>query len=176
MNGRRELWCPVGRGTARLGPISRGRLLAAAAALQPAGLGWSAGALDTALLSGRTTGLAVIGLRTGAPAALLGCIFWRTVLPEAEVLLLAVGHTHRRRGTGAALLGAAVRVMAARGVRTVTLEAACSNRPALALYRKAGFEQAGRRPRYYRGHDGLVLRKLLPESRRRILSGRPEKR
>jgi [ribosomal protein S18]-alanine N-acetyltransferase len=42
------------------------------------------------------------------------------------------------------------------------LEVAVGNAPAQALYRQAGFVEAGRRPRYYAdGGDALILRTPL---------------
>jgi len=48
-------------------------------------------------------------------------------------------------------------------IRMLLLEVRISNEPAIALYTKLGFEQVGRRPRYYHNprEDALILRKEL---------------
>ena len=46
--------------------------------------------------------------------------------------------------------------------RTMVLEVAIGNAAARALYERAGFVEAGRRPRYYAdGGDALILRARL---------------
>ncbi|SFS12289.1 GNAT family N-acetyltransferase [Sphingomonas jatrophae] len=85
-----------------------------------------------------------------APA---GFALSRVVADEAELLLLAVPGSARRRGTGAALLAKTMEGARARGAATLHLEVR-ENNPALELYRHAGFVQVGRRARYYRGQDG----------------------
>ena len=48
------------------------------------------------------------------------------------------------------------------GVRTVYLEVGVRNQPARALYEAIGFEEVGRRRRYYaNGEDALILRASL---------------
>lgn len=100
-----------------------------------------------------------------------GFILMRTVADEAEILTLAVRPTARRGGQGARLVGEGVLAAAARGAVRVFLEVADDNTAARALYAKAGFVEAGRRPGYYAGADGgrrdalllaLDLRPALP--------------
>ena len=100
----------------------------------------------------------------------VGLILMRAIAGEAEVLTLAVEPSHRRRGVAEALLQAALAQAAAMAAEEVFLEVAADNPAALALYRKAGFEQAGRRGGYYRRPDGqaadaLVLRRTLNRGR-----------
>ena len=78
--------------------------------------------------------------------ATAGFCSWRQSAPdEAEILNLAVEPTWRRRGVGSALLNAVEEQ--ARG--TIFLEVAEPNTPAIALYRKLGWAQAGLRRGYY---------------------------
>ncbi len=100
----------------------------------------------------------------------VGLILMRAIAGEAEVLTLAVEPSHRRRGVAEALLEAALAQAAAMEAEDVFLEVAADNPAALALYRKAGFEQAGHRGGYYRRPDGqavdaLVLRRTLNRGR-----------
>jgi len=99
-------------------------------------------------------------------SAPVGLILMRAIAGEAEVLTLAVEPSHRRRGVARALLQAGVVQAAAAGADMVFLEVAADNAGALALYRRAGFEQAGQRGGYYRRPggetvDALVLRRTI---------------
>jgi ribosomal-protein-alanine N-acetyltransferase len=91
-----------------------------------------------------------------------GFILTRAVVDEAEILTLAVRPQARGRGLGGRLVGEAAAAAAARGVVRLFLEVAADNAPARALYARAGFIEAGRRPGYYargdgRSQDGLLL-------------------
>jgi ribosomal-protein-alanine N-acetyltransferase len=75
-----------------------------------------------------------------------GFCSWRQIAPdEAEILNLAVEPAWRRRGVGSALLKA----VSDQAHGTIFLEVAEPNTPAIALYRKLGWEEAGVRPGYY---------------------------
>ena len=96
-----------------------------------------------------------------------GFILLRVVADEAEVLTLAVRPAARRRGVGARLVEEGGRLAAARGATRLFLEVAADNDAALALYRRAGFTDAGRRPGYYARPEGgrqdaLILALNLP--------------
>ncbi len=80
---------------------------------------------------------------------LLGYLAVRKMLEEAWVLNLAVDSTHRRRGLGRALLGAAVDVSHEWRSTSLWLEVREHNAPALALYQHVGLRERGRRPGYY---------------------------
>lgn len=93
-----------------------------------------------------------------------GFILMRTAADEAEILTLAVRPGARRTGLGARLVGEGALAAAARGAARVFLEVAGDNTAARALYARAGFVEAGRRPGYYRPavpggprRDALVL-------------------
>ena len=77
----------------------------------------------------------------------------RSVVDDAELLLLAVMPDQYRRGIGSRLLESFVKHAREQGTRRVHLEVRDGN-PAVAMYRDAGFEQAGRRRNYYHGADG----------------------
>lgn len=96
----------------------------------------------------------------------VGLILMRAVAGEAEVLTLAVEPAMRRRGVARALLDAGLAQAAFMGAQEAFLEVAADNPAALALYRQAGFEQAGHRGGYYNragseSVDALVLRRTL---------------
>jgi ribosomal-protein-alanine N-acetyltransferase len=86
------------------------------------------------------------------------------ILDEGEIANLAVSLDARARGIGKALLTAAIAAARSREVGTIYLEVRDSNAAARALYASHGFEEIGRRRRYYRRpvEDALVLRLVLP--------------
>ena len=47
------------------------------------------------------------------------------------------------------------------GVKTIFLEVSAENAPAIALYKKCGFIQNGRRPKYYDGVDAILMVKNI---------------
>lgn len=77
----------------------------------------------------------------------------RTIMDEAELLLLAVPPDFCRRGVGAALLRGVIADCADRGGRVVHLEVRDGN-SAVSLYARAGFARVGIRRGYYRGANG----------------------
>lgn len=121
---------------------------------------WDADSFRTFLADAHCVTL-IARMSSGAPA---GFVAARAAADEAEILTFAVAREARSRGIGRALIDALTARLAKRGVATLFLEVGNSNRAALALYRKAGFRDAGRRPAYYRGghgpacEDALVLR------------------
>lgn len=94
-----------------------------------------------------------------------GFAVFSNVLDEAELLLLAVRPTCRRRGIGQKLLAYGTQILAERGVKAMFLEVREGN-PAMRLYADAGFEQVGRRSHYYHGtddrhYDALTMRRNI---------------
>jgi [ribosomal protein S18]-alanine N-acetyltransferase len=83
--------------------------------------------------------------------------------PEAELEMIGVSATHRRRGLALELFASLRAELRRAGVREIYLEVRASNRPALALYRALGFEQTGLRPRYYSHpqEDAVLMRLQL---------------
>jgi ribosomal-protein-alanine N-acetyltransferase len=86
---------------------------------------------------------------------------------EAHIMNLAVAPDFRRQGIGEALLMELLRRTMEAGADLAYLEVRPSNRRAIALYRKLGFTEAGRRARYYRdtGEDAILMTRFdLPGS------------
>lgn len=112
-----------------------------------------------------------LGARAAGSAE--GFVLVRVAAGEAEVLTFCVAEAARRCGLGRALLRAAVDAAAAARAVEMFLEVGEENAAALALYRREGFQDVGRRRAYYRhgddGADALVMRKVLnaesPQSR-----------
>jgi ribosomal-protein-alanine N-acetyltransferase len=80
---------------------------------------------------------------------------------EAEILSIAIDPHCRGQGLSQNLLLTHLGHLAGRGVRTIFLEVEENNRPALSLYKRAGFAVVGRRERYYQQADGEQLNALL---------------
>jgi len=76
---------------------------------------------------------------------------------DGLLITLDVGGRWRRRGLGTALLGLCAREVARAGGSLVVLTTALGNAPALALYRKLGFRDAGVIEGYYGHDDALVM-------------------
>ena len=91
----------------------------------------------------------------------LGYVGSQTVLGETDMMNIAVSPESRRTGIGEALLAVLVEELKSRGSHCLSLEVRASNDAAIALYKKLGFSQVGRRPNYYRNpkEDALILRK-----------------
>ena len=81
------------------------------------------------------------------------------VSAEVHILSIATHPDHRRRGVAGALLAHALTAARARGATLATLEVRKGNRPAIALYERAGFRSVHVRARYYQddGEDALVM-------------------
>lgn len=86
------------------------------------------------------------------------CNYW-IVVDELQILTVAVHPEQRRRGHAARLVQHMLDEGACAKVRIATLEVRASNEPAQALYRKLGFHDVGRRPRYYadNGEDAVLM-------------------
>jgi ribosomal-protein-alanine N-acetyltransferase len=84
------------------------------------------------------------------------CGIW-CVVDEAHVVTIGVLPAQRRSGYGELLLQAGIRHARHRLQRSMTLEVRESNEAALALYDRYGFQQVGRRERYYSDNDEAAL-------------------
>ncbi|RVW05130.1 ribosomal protein S18-alanine N-acetyltransferase [Rhodococcus xishaensis] len=91
-----------------------------------------------------------------AGVALLGT----SVIPEGEVHTIGVDPKVQRGGVGSALLSELLRVADKWG-GPVFLEVRTDNEPAIALYKREGFEIVGTRNRYYQpsGADAFTMRR-----------------
>lgn len=83
--------------------------------------------------------------------------------PLAHIITLDVEAKHRRQGTGTALLEALESNLALRGVRSILLETAIDNEPAVAFWKRRGYRIEATLKRYYLGRiDAYEMRKILP--------------
>ncbi len=90
-----------------------------------------------------------------------GFIVWRTVCDEAEIITIGVHPDARGMGIAIAMLGLMEHEIKKTGAKTIFLEVSAENTPAINLYKKCGFTQNGRRPKYYDGVDAILMSKGL---------------
>jgi ribosomal-protein-alanine N-acetyltransferase len=95
-----------------------------------------------------------------------GFVLARNISGEAEIITIAVARAHRRRGLGRLLMDAVLRELHGARAGALFLEVDEGNFAAVALYRKLGFREVGKRSAYYRSAagmptDALVMRRDL---------------
>ena len=73
---------------------------------------------------------------------------------EAHILNICIAPERQGRGHGRRLLRMLVKLARDLGAARIFLEVRPSNPPAIALYHDEGFNEIGRRPRYYPARDG----------------------
>ncbi|MFX6424114.1 GNAT family N-acetyltransferase, partial [Acinetobacter baumannii] len=81
------------------------------------------------------------GLFVGRDPQPVGFVLSRTTLDETEILSVALARPARGRGFARRLMAEHLQALAHAGVKIVHLEVEEGNEPALALYRRLGFEQ-----------------------------------
>lgn len=101
--------------------------------------------------------------RGGTPP--VGFVLARLAAGEGEILTVAVARMHRRQGLGWRLMDAVLRELHGQRAEALFLEVDETNMPAIALYRRLGFFEVGKRPGYYETKEGrkgaLVMRRDL---------------
>jgi len=120
---------------------------------------WSEAALREEI--GAANGFALVA---ACGETVCGYAFFRTILPESELLHLVVAPEWRRRRVATALLDQAVTGLAAQGCTVCFLEVRASNVVALRLYARTGFVWTGTRKHYYSQpvEDALLLTRDIP--------------
>lgn len=95
--------------------------------------------------------------------AILGFAVASTVGPEGELESIAVRAEEQGHGIGKFIFSVLVEELKAAGVGEVLLEVRASNDLALGFYRSQGWNEAGRRPRYYADpeEDAVLMRMNL---------------
>lgn len=79
---------------------------------------------------------------------------------ELSILNLATAPQQQRQGIAARLLQHCLQRAQSAGLERAWLEVRAGNRPAIALYQRFGFTEAGRRKKYYAdGEDALVMQR-----------------
>lgn len=91
---------------------------------------------------------------------IIAYIFFRFIADEVHIFRLAVDPSWRRQGIGSRLVAECLTAARRQGLAAAVLEMRASNREAMALYRRFGFEAAAVRPGYYSDsrEDALILK------------------
>ncbi len=84
---------------------------------------------------------------------IVGAIVAWLLVDEAHIATIATHPDFRRQGIASKLLIRTLQSMMNEGALTSVLEVRESNSAAQEMYRKFGFEESGRRPRYYRDNN-----------------------
>lgn len=121
---------------------------------------WSAQAVAQEI--DRPDGLALV-LVDESDDRVTGWCCARYIDDESELLKIAVLPERQRQGLGEQLLNALIIALRARSVVTQYLEVREQNHQAVAFYKKFGFQNIGRRARYYTdpSDTALLFRKQL---------------
>ena len=90
-----------------------------------------------------------------------GFIEFNQVGDFADIYDVEVKVDQRGQGYGARLLELFLAEMKNRNVTEITLEVRIDNSVAIRLYEKFGFEQVSVRKGYYKGVDGLLMKKVM---------------
>lgn len=125
---------------------------------------WTDG--EFAALLGQDTVFGYAARQTGhGGAAPVGFVLARVAAGEGEILTVAVARMHRRQGLGWRLMDAVLRELHGQRAEALFLEVDETNHSAIALYRRFGFFEVGKRPHYYESAEGrsgaLVMRRDL---------------
>lgn len=107
------------------------------------------------------TSSSIVADGIGDGRALTGFVLSRRAADEAEILTITVHGRARGGGVATRLLASHISRLSSLGVTDLFLEVDENNLPALALYRRFGFTQVGRRPSYYAKADGSKANALI---------------
>ena len=82
---------------------------------------------------------------------------WKSV-DDMHVIDIVVRKDLRNQGIGSALLEKLIEIARQNKMESITLEVMHTNIPAIKLYEKFGFKNAGIRKNYYKGfHDAFIM-------------------
>ena len=121
---------------------------------------WSASSLE--LLTNDGIGVGYVLTLPTAPDAEPTVVAYGGMLitvDEGQITNVAVHPDHRRKGFGDAIVRSLLRHAKDERLESVSLEVRASNTAAIALYKRAGFTEAGRRKGFYTKptEDALVM-------------------
>jgi len=90
---------------------------------------------------------------------IIGVVVAWLLLDEVHIATIATRPEFRRQGIAQALLAHVLKLGAKDGALSSFLEVRASNVAAQAMYHKFGYEETGRRPRYYKdnGEDAILM-------------------
>ncbi len=95
--------------------------------------------------------------RHGNPQQTLGFVVGVLAADEAEILSIGVTKPYQRNGVARRLIDALARAARNAEAKRLFLDVADDNIPALVLYSRLGFKEAGRRKAYYQRPNGPAV-------------------
>jgi ribosomal-protein-alanine N-acetyltransferase len=110
---------------------------------------WPRAPYVSALDPGATPRRIALMAESPGEGAALGFAVVCLLPPQSELETIAVAAAEQRQGVGRKLISALREELEAAGVREVFLEVRASNQRAIGFYRSLGWNETGRRPRYY---------------------------
>lgn len=119
---------------------------------------WDQASITSSLEHPAATSLVAVA---GNPKVIVGFILGQLVADEAEILSIGVAPDWQRAGLGKMLVEGLARASKRGEAKRLFLDVAEDNAAALALYRKLGFSEVGRRQRYYVSPDGSSIDALM---------------
>jgi len=121
---------------------------------------WSEREYDALFAPEAPKRLALVACPQDHPGSVVGFIIALCVSDNWEIENVVVDPSLRQYGTGALLLRELLSQAKQFGATSLLLEVRESNVAARVLYKKMGFSEEGRRPRYYRDpdEDAVLLR------------------
>ena len=98
-----------------------------------------------------------------ADGRIVGMIVAWQFVDEVHIATLAIDPDFRRQGIAQKLLSHVLRLAAKEGAASSFLEVRASNLAAQDMYRKFGYKESGRRPRYYKDNNEDAILMTLDE-------------
>lgn len=92
---------------------------------------------------------------------LCGCASVYCIAGEGQIMNIAVSQNFRQKGIGKGLMDALEKAAFERSCEFISLEVAVDNAAAIALYKKCGYAEVGRRKGFYKGIDAIIMEKKL---------------
>ena len=91
------------------------------------------------------------------------CVFWN-VADELQLNNFGIRPEYRRRGLGTLMLNHIMTRYDAEKPRPgkIILEVSSENLPAISFYKKNGFIETGRRKKYYKKSDAILMEREIP--------------
>lgn len=131
---------------------------------------WPAGAYVAAIDPERLPRRIALVAEKDEGGGVVGFLVASMVTPEAELETIAVARDAQRQGVGGNLMAALAVELKVGAVTTLNLEVRASNRAAIGLYSRLGFEENGRRVRYYADppEDAVLMRWKLERAGGRL--------
>ncbi len=115
---------------------------------------WDEASIKTLLEHPAATSLIAVA---GEPKLIAGFIIGQLASDEAEILSIGTAPEWQRFGLGRKLVEGLVRAAKRGEAKRLFLEVAEDNAGALALYKGMGFQEIGRRKKYYHRPDGPAV-------------------